>query len=248
MLIGILVVEFGCAPSQKIISPRTLTMPEVLQRVRERNEKILTLKGNGNITVESPAESNSGSFDVMLKKPDSLRVEFSGPFGIHVGTLTLSPEHFLFYNWRNNHAVTGKPDGTTLRSIFRLKMEFSEVVNAFTGEFPIALSRDSAVQFSVADELYVVKYKTDEGTKEYRIDGDAFVVTSYRLLDGDGKSIVNAFASRVDNIDTIEMPKLIRVIFPVERRSVTIAYDDIEFNIPVKCAFSLPPTAEVTHQ
>ena len=223
-------------------------MNEVLQHVQERNEKISTLKGNGTITVESPEESNSGSFDVKLKKPDSLRVEFSGPFGIHVGTLALSRNQFLFYNWRENRAIVGAPDGAMLQSMFRLKMQFDEVLNAFTGEFPISIQQDSANRFYVEGELYIVKYRTAEGTKEYRIDGDAFVITSYRLLDDQGRSTLNAFASRIENTDNIAMPRLLRVIFPRERRSVTIAYDDIEFNKPLECAFFPPQQAEVIHR
>jgi hypothetical protein len=223
-------------------------MDEVVRRVFERNGKIKTLKGDGTITVESLEGSNSGSFDVRLKKPDSLKVEFSGPFGIHFGTLALSPDRFVFYNWIENRAVAGKPDGSTLESIFRLKMRFEEILNAFTGEFPAAARNDTINRFYVEDGLYVISYRTEEGTKEYRIDGDTFVITSYRILDGGGKSILNAFATELEDAGEIAMPRLVRVIFPKERRSVTIAYDDIELNKPVECMFTLPKQAEVIYR
>jgi hypothetical protein len=40
------------------------------------------------------------------------------------------------------------------------------------------------------------------------------------------------------------MPSLLRVVFPKDRRSVTIAYDDVRPNEPVECSFSLPDQVE----
>ena len=238
----------GCAPTKKIIGERTLSLDQVLQRVHNRNKTIATLKGNGTITVESLEGSNSGSFDVWLKKPDSLKADFSGPFGIHVGTLALSRDQFLFYHWVDNRVIAGKPDGKTLQSMFRLKMEFDEVLNAFTGEFPAVTAGDTLSRFYVEEGVYISLYHTAKGMKEYRIDGDSFVITSYRVLDDSGRSVLNAFASRIEDADNISMPMLVRIIFPKERRSVTIAYDNIDLNKPVDCSFTLPKQAEIFYR
>jgi hypothetical protein len=238
----------GCISTDKIVLKRDLSIEEVLQRVRERNQIIKTLKGDGTITVESPEESNSGSFDVMLKKPDSLRVEFSGPFGIHVGTLMLSRDKFLFYNSMENKVITGTPDGNTLQSMFRLKMNFEEVVRAFTGEFPMEVSNDSLIRFVVKDDQYVMTFHKDRSTVECYIDGDTFVVTAYRVLDIEGTAILTALASRFESTGDITMPTLLRVIFPKERRSVTIAYSDVQINEPVECSFIPPPQAHIPNQ
>ena len=237
--------EDGCAPTTKLIRERTMSVENVLHYVHERDERIRTLQGNGTITIESPEGSTSGSFDARLKKPDSLRVEFGGPFGIRIGTLALSRERFLLYNRMENRAFVGKPDGSILQSMFRLKMRFDEILNAFTGEFPPASPSDSLYRFDVEDYQYVIRYRTAAGTKEYRIDGDAFIVTAYRVLGTDGRASLTGFSSRPDEADAIIMPRLLRVVFPKERRSVTISYDDVEVNGPVECSFTLPKQAEV---
>lgn len=245
-----LIAVEGCAPAKKLVRhERTLSADKVLMLVRERNEKVTTLKGDGSITIESPEGSNNGSFDAMLKKPDSLCVELNGPFGIHVGSLFLSREQFIFYNRFENTAVVGKPDGKTLRSMFKLKMQFDEVIDAFTGEFPTVSKSDSLERFSVNDEgFYVLIYHTADGKKEYRIDGDAFIVTSYRVFDREGKAVVNASAGNVDEGDAIPVPRFLRIIFPREHRSVTIAYDDVAVNEAVECSFSIPKQAEIIQQ
>ncbi len=249
--VAVLMVFAGvesCAPTRPLMKERTLPADEVVRRVQERNESIRTLDGSGSITVETPEQSNSGSFSMVLKKPDSLRVELNGPFGFRVGTLMLSREQFVYYNRMENSAVVGKPDGSTLNSLFRLRMKFDEVLHAFTGEFPSPAGGDTLERFFVENGMYVLRYQGSGGVKEYRVDGDAFVVTSYRMLDTAGKTAVTMAASDVDEVDHIAMPKLLRVVFPREKRSVTIAYDDLQFNEPVVCRFDIPRQADLIHR
>ena len=246
MLIVFLVAGLvSCAPTRKITYDRTLSLNEVLKRVQERNDKIKTIQGKGTITVESSEKSNSGSFFVDLKKPDSLRMELHGPFGIRVGTLMLSREQFLFYNWMENTAVVGKPDGKTLNSLFRLKMQFDQILNAFTGEIQKEDDRDTLDGFTVENNLYIIRYHFGKVKKEYRIDGDAFIVTDYRITDENGETVITAHASEIEDFEDIPSPKFLRIIFQKERRSVTVAYDDLLFNENVTCSFNVPKQAEI---
>jgi hypothetical protein len=114
---------------------------------------------------------------------------------------------------------------------------------------------DSSVKFSLAQSSYVARYKNGDAIKEYFIDPDDIIVTSYRQLDTAGKATLIALASRIEHIDdsrasseqgdVVAMPKLLRIIFPQERRGVTIAYDDVKINEQVQCSFTLPKQAEV---
>jgi len=241
--IHLLLLAAGCAPSAAVMRERNLSAGEVMRRVEERNGRISTIKGDGSITIESPEGSMSGSFDLSLKKPDSMLVELNGPFGIHVGTLMLSRHKFLFYNRLENRAVAGTPDGRTLGAMFRLRMEFDEILHAFAGDF--GSPDDSIASSSVENELYVVNYRAGGGMREFRVDGDDFFVASYRLLDSAGKPSITAIASDPEQRDGITMPAFLRLIFPKERRAVTIAYDAVRVNEPVNCSFALPQQVEV---
>lgn len=238
----------GCAPSATVTKERTLSATEVMKRVRERNNKISTLTGDGSITIETPEGSTNGSFDLFLKKPDSLRVELHGPFGIHFGTLMLSRQQFLFYNRMENFAIVGTPDGRTLNSMFRLRLQFDEILRAFSGEFVPPSDTDSLEKSFIENDRYVVLYRTQGGMKEYRVDGDAFIVTSYRMLDSLGKPTITALTSDPEEVGGFMMPKFVRVIFPKERRAVTIAYDGFQLNEPVICAVAVPPKVGVIHR
>ena len=241
----VIVVVSGCSTTATAVKSHTLTVQEVVQMVHHRDEQIKTLKGEGNITFESPEESHSGSFEVFVKKPDSLRLEIKGPFGIHIGTLTLSEKEYLYYDWRNNIARRGSASGAPFSSLIRLALHADEIIRAFTGEFLRAGAEDSLQTFLIQDDLYVLRYRTDLETREYRIDSDAMSVASYRLLDSAGKANLISTASRFDDRGAAIMPQLLRVIDPRQRRSITIAYSDITLNKPVQCSFVPPREAEI---
>jgi hypothetical protein len=239
-----LLVLAGCAGHKETVKNLNLSLPEVLGKVRERNFFLKTLKGGGSITVEAPDASNSGSFEVDFRKPDSVRVELGGPFGLHVGTLFVAREKFIFFNRMDNTAVIGKPDGKTLQTMFHLNMAFDELLPAFTGEFPLWAESDSLEQFYTKDDMYIVLLKSGAEKKEYRIDAADFFVNNYRLIDSNGNVTINASASRPTETETISMPSLLRVVFPRERRSITVAYSDVHPNERVDCSFSLPEQVE----
>jgi outer membrane lipoprotein-sorting protein len=235
----------GCVSSKKTVAERTLTADEVLRRVQERDEKISTLSGTGKITIESPESSGSGSFTADVKKPDSALVELTGPFGIRIGTLALARQELVYYDWRTNTATVGNADEKTLRAVLRIDLRFDEILHAFTGEFLSFTSDDSLESFRVDQGLYVLLYRRGNLVRELRIDGDSFIVTSYRLLDAEGNASLVALASRPDEVGGITMPTLLRVIMPKERRSLTVAYGDLRINEEVHCSFAIPREAGI---
>lgn len=222
-----------------------LSAEEIIAEVTARAKAITTLKGEGEITVESHDGSTSASFDVYLKKPDSVRVEFKGPFGLRVGTLLLTKDKFILYDRTENTAIVGTPDGKTLQSLFRLKMQFEEILSAFTGEFFFKNQTDSLIKFSVHDDQYVLRYQEKDEQREIEVDGTAFFVSSLRLLNQSGNTRFYASAKHPIETNLLMMPSWLRLVYPEEGRSVTISYEDIELNTSVRCSITIPENAEV---
>jgi outer membrane lipoprotein-sorting protein len=234
----------GCATSLRAKRELTLAPDRVMEMVRQRVDAVGTLRGEGVVTIESPEESGSSSFTLNLKKPDSILVNLSGPFGIRFGTLQFTRERFVFYNYQDNYAFVGKSDGSTLHSMFNLRMTFDEVMRAFTGEFfaPGALAPDS---FSTDGESYVFSYRSGGGRTEYRVDGQDWFVRSYRIIDSAGRPTLTATASEPEESDGVVAPRLLRVVFPAERRSISVAYSEIEINRDAACSFTVPKSADI---
>jgi outer membrane lipoprotein-sorting protein len=223
----------------------TLSPQQVLTEVNARAQAIKTLKGDGTITIDSQEGSNSASFEVFLKKPDSVRVELQGPFGLHLGTLSLTKETFIFYDRRENVAITGIPNGKTLQSLFRLNLEYQEIMDIFTGEFFSYRQADSLLKFAIQDDQYVFHYRSGSDVTEYEIDGTYFYVSGFRVLDGEGNPQTYSMTQRPFEENVFSLPSFLRIVFAAERRSVTIVYDNIELNVPVRCSFSLPDNIQI---
>lgn len=244
----LITLSIGCAPAITTKKELNLSLHDVIAKVQSRSNIIQSLKANGHITVESQEGSGNVSFDVYVKKPDSVRMEFQGPFGLHLGTLALSPEQFIFYNPLENRAIIGKPDGKTLQALLRLNMHYQEIVNALTGEFSFTEMVDSLQHFYTKDENYVITYPQGNERREYYIEGELFFISGVLIRDPEGHPIMIANASRPIKTNKVVMPTLVRVVFPKERRSVTIAYDFVEINKSVRCSVTLPNHVEYIYR
>jgi outer membrane lipoprotein-sorting protein len=243
--LGVALLVNGCATTKKAVFDPALTAADVLRHIHEREERVRTVLGEGRITIESPEASGSGSFTANVRKPDSAKVEITGPLGIRIGTLALSRTEVVYYDWRANTVTIGPPNEKTLQSMLNVNLRFEEVLHAFTGEFLAFAEGDSLSTFSVAEKSYVLKFQNGEAVREYYVDGESFIITSYRLLDANGSAMLVAQASRPDEVAGIEVPTLLRIIMPRERRSLTVAYNNLELNGAVRCSFTIPRAAEI---
>ncbi|MBU1298488.1 MAG: DUF4292 domain-containing protein, partial [Bacteroidetes bacterium] len=55
-----------------------------------------------------------------------------------------------------------------------------------------------------------------------------------------GKVITEIYARSYENVDGVNLPYWMRIIFPKQQRSLTIAYDEIKINNTVNFNLSLP--------
>ncbi len=241
------VAAAGCASPERATRELTLGPAQVVERIERRGGMINSVRGDGVLTIESPEQSGSSSFELNLRKPDSLMVSLTGPFGIRFGVLSFSRDRFVFYNYQDNYAYVGRSDGSTLHDMFNLRMKFDEVLRAFTGEF-FTPAGDSLESFRTGDGGYILVYRSGAVTREYRVDGEEYFVTSYRVLDASGRPTLTAIASEPDETGPMVIPRLLRVIFPGERRSITVAYSGMEINVPVSCSFNLPKSADIFYR
>ncbi|MBI3193926.1 MAG: DUF4292 domain-containing protein [Ignavibacteriae bacterium] len=219
------------------------THEEVFQRVMERNNLIHTLQSNGNISVDSPELSNSGTFRLSLKKPDSLLLEIRGPFGIHVGTLSLTKTTFQFYSALENQVVIGSPDSSSLLSILHVALPVEQILDAFTGAFPIVV--DSLIRFSITDEEYLMAFQRKGKTIEYRIDAESYIITDYLVKDVEDKVLYKAEASRITAGSDVSTPSVLKISFPDDGRSISLVYKKVNINEDVDCSFTLPEQVKV---
>ena len=111
----------GCAPTKELRRPAAnYSAQQVIDAVNSRRHDIATLEAKGSISVESPSFVNSGSFELRLKRPDSVLVDIEGPFGIHVASALFAKGHYMFYNSFKNEVMEGEVNGGNLPAFMNI--------------------------------------------------------------------------------------------------------------------------------
>ena len=99
-----------------------ISFEEIRARVNESSARLLSLDADGEISIDSPELSNTGSITVSINKPDSIFTKLEGPFGIDVADLLITRENFIYYNVMDNKVIKGMTTPSNLRYIMKVNV------------------------------------------------------------------------------------------------------------------------------
>jgi outer membrane lipoprotein-sorting protein len=246
LVIGIVILLNGCAsvPTANLAG-RAIT-PEMVQRtVQVNHDRVQSLNGSGTITVESPEIAQSGSFELVLHKPDSILVKIEGPFGIHVGSALLTRSGFMFYNSLQNQLVTGSVNAANLKRIFRVNLTFDELLNLFTGGSFDAGDDKHPDSLVVEDNQFVLSYGNSAGVRRYWIDPTLLLISKIQQTDAKGKLVLEERFEKFRDLGDASLPRQIRLTQHQSRRVVAVAFSSLAINDgDVPLVLDIPTNAE----
>ena len=109
--LAVAILLSSCSPkhAEILLDTRAITPRGLLDRVRAQEEKLQSIVGKGSVSFESNELAGSASFELSLRKPDSLLVLLEGPFGVDLGTIFLSREKYVMFNSMETRVITGTP-------------------------------------------------------------------------------------------------------------------------------------------
>jgi len=246
LVVGMSILLIGCAsvPSANLAG-RAIT-PEMVQRtVQVNRDRVQSLNGAGTITVETPEIAQSGSFELVLHKPDSLLMKIEGPFGIHVGSALLTRTGFVFYNSLQNQLITGSVNAANLNRIFRVNLTFDELLNLFTGGSFVAGDNNNPDSLVVEDNQFVMSYESSAGIRRYWIDPATLLISKIQHTDASGKLVLEERFERFRDLGDASLPRQIRLTQQQARRVVAVAFSSLAINADVvPLVLDIPTNAE----
>ncbi|MEX0602642.1 MAG: DUF4292 domain-containing protein [Bacteroidota bacterium] len=236
----------GCSTGTTVrFADRMVTAEMVHETVGNNALRLSTMVGNGRITVETPEISQSGSFELTLRRPDSVLVKLGGPFGIEVGSALLTRYDFLFYNSFQNQVISGTTNPANLSRILRVALSFDDVLNLFTGGTFLTADRSSPDEFLEEDDSFVLVYRDGSGSRRYRVDPSSLLIQRIQLVDRSGRLVAEQTFTRHRSVNGTMVPYHIRMTLPRERRSVSVSYSDVLLNEGnVRFSLTIPDNAE----
>lgn len=234
----------GCGAAGVRTADRSVTPGMVQTRVEENHRRILSLSGDGTLAIETPEMAQSGSFELTLRKPDSLLVKIEGPFGIDVGSAMVTREAFFLYNSLQNQLLVGETNPANLSRILHLQIDFDDVLDLFSGGIFLPEDRTSPSSFSIEDEQYILTFNSPTGTRRYWIEPESMQIVKIQHLDASGRLSLEQLFSRFRTVNGVTVPQYVRLTMMAERRRVSISYSDITVNPgDLRFMFQVPATA-----
>jgi outer membrane lipoprotein-sorting protein len=249
LVVWIVVLLSGCASVPTANLAGKAITPEMVQRtVKVNRERVQSLNGSGTITVETPDIAQSGSFELMLHKPDSILVKIQGPFGIHVGAALFTRTGFVFYNSLQNQLITGSVNAANLSRIFRVNLTFDELLNLFTGGSFAAGDDNNPDSLVIEDNQFVMSYGNPAGTRRYWIDPATLLISKIQHTDARGKLVIEERFERFRDLGDASLPRQIRLTEHQARRVVAVAFSSSAINAGgVPLVLDIPSNAERVH-
>jgi len=240
-----MIVISGCASTKDArrhaadLSPR-----QIIEAVNSHTRTITTFQAKGSIAVESPSIISSGSFDLWLKKPDSVRVDVKGPFGIRIASALFGKDHYTFYNSFKNEVMEGDINKGDMPSFMNIQINPKDIVDTFCGARGFFREEVSPDSFSMGDGSYILQFHNNGGTTRYTIDDSTLYVTAIEHIDSTGTVWSEERFDFGQQDDGTVIPQSIRLIHDRSESSVSLTYETVRINVPIsEMGLSIPSDA-----
>ena len=131
-LLSIIVVT-SCSTEKAVTADKVLPADRLIRKLEGNRRTIKTFHGSGVLSIRSSSFQGKTSFEISVKKPDSIKISIYGPFGIDLAHGLVTKRSFIFYDVLKNKAYTGSNNDRVLKSMFKIDMTFNELIDAFVG-------------------------------------------------------------------------------------------------------------------
>lgn len=235
----------GCSATHPPLLTRAMSPEEVMQAVAGRNASVRSLRGIGEISIDTPELSNSGTISVTLTKPDSLLVDITGPFGVGVARGLVTRSDFRFYNGLENKVFLGRTNPANLKSILRIPVEFGDILDLFSGCVNFnARPAGITPRGAWSGEEYTLTFDGPEETLEYVIDASyECVIRQTRRAPG-GELIEEIRLKDFHRRSDMYLPRVITLTRPANEQSLALVYESQIINeLPLDFALKIPASA-----
>jgi hypothetical protein len=242
----LLVLAAGCSAGSGY-ADRSVSPAFLENAILSNHNRVNSLLGSGTISIETPEIAQNVSFELTLRKPDSVMVRIEGPFGIDLGLALLTRREFFFYNSMENRLLSGPTTSENLGRVLRIRMEFEDLLNLFSGGTFLSEDIGRPVRLSIVDDEYVLTYVHDRGSRQYHVDPRSYQIVRIQHLDREGGIQAEQTFGQFLTTDGIVVPQIVRALMRPQHRRLSIAYSDLSINPSLlEFHFEVPSDAERT--
>ncbi|MDQ7815534.1 MAG: DUF4292 domain-containing protein [Melioribacteraceae bacterium] len=248
-LIIIILSAEGCAPTKLITEERMISADRLIKKLEANRRKIKTFRGTGVLSVSSSVLNAKSNFEVILKKPDSIKVSFYGPFGIDLAHALITPDNFLFYDVINNNLYRGRMRDGIIRQVLKVDFSLDELVDALAGSVNLTDKlRKEPDNYDVDGDSYKLTYLDSDQNIEkiFTVRHDDLAISQNVMRNINGKVLLEGKYSRFRTFDDVPIPQEIYLNDLLNKQSIRVDYRRIEVNQnSISLKFEIPSDVKI---
>ncbi|NOX19349.1 MAG: DUF4292 domain-containing protein [Chlorobi bacterium] len=246
LLFSIAVIS-SCVPSKPVKEETVIPSNRLIKKLEANRRRIKTFEGTGSLKIETAQLDITGTFSVEIKKPDSMKISFYGPFGIDMAKLLLTQSDFIFYDVMKNQIYKGKNDDKILKEVFKVDMTFDNLIDAFSGAVNLTKElKNIPEKYDQTDDEFLLTYISGERETNYVIRKEDLALLSFELENKETSDIYSAKYLKFKRYEDVSIPRMIIVENKNENQKINIEYRKMKINEPLfPLALDLPDDAKV---
>ncbi|GBD91986.1 hypothetical protein BMS3Abin04_02718 [bacterium BMS3Abin04] len=240
----------SCVPAKESYEEEILPADRLIKKLEANRRKVKTFQGNGVFSVDSPKLNAKASFEVKLKKPDSLQFSIYGPFGIDLAQVLITKSDYIFYDVIKNKIYKGPLRDAVVKRFFKIDISFDNLMDAFTGAVNLTdkLRKEPNI-FNVDGDSYLLTYIDSVRHKKnfYQINTNDLAITEYKLIEFPNRLLFEGQYSDFKRyVRNVPIPRSTRIFNKAENQKVDINYRNIKINDYItSMKLNLPDDASV---
>lgn len=223
----------SCIPSKPSEDVELLPSERLITKLEANRRRIKNFEGIGVFEIKSEYINNNANFRVVMQKPDSVYFTVLGPFGIELAQALVTENDYVFYDALQNTAYTGLVTDEVLQNIFKINLNFSDLIDAFVGS--VNMTKNLYKQpnkYSVDYDTYVLTYidSLTGNQTVYKVNIRELGITDYTVTSPDGNLLVEGKYSDFELIESVAIPFHIEINNNSTNQKVIIDYKNIIAN------------------
>jgi outer membrane lipoprotein-sorting protein len=232
-LIGFQFLFSACVPTKQIAEDRVYSVDRLVKRLEGNRRKIKEFNATGNLNINSPSINAKSNFEVSIKRPDSLKISFYGPFNIDLAHAVITSRDFIFYDVINNTAYRGDMKDGILKRIMKVDMPLTDIIDALTGSVNLTDKlRTEPDQFEADNDFYKLTFidRVNKIENSYFVRYSDLAITENIIKDFNGKILLAGKFSKFKIIDELAIPHEINLDDQQNKQKIKIDYRNVELN------------------
>ncbi|NOX66866.1 MAG: DUF4292 domain-containing protein [Chlorobi bacterium] len=239
----------SCSTEKAVRNEKVIPADRLIRKLEGNRRTIKTFYGKGVLNIRSKSFKGKTSFEISVKKPDSIKISIYGPFGIDLAHGLITKRNFLFYDVLKNRAYTGTNNDKVLKSIFKIDLTFNELIDAFAGAVNLTDKLRTEPDIYITDgDTYQLLYLDEKNNKKsrYEINKDDLAIINYSVSTMLNDELFEGDYSKFQEFEKVPIPFNSTIINKVKNESLSIEYKSVEVNEKIESlAIKLPSDVKI---